>query len=180
MLTQVFLVKPRAGDHVQVSSLMKMGRRHSFKDLRLVLVIRHGRAQNFPLTASSHSSMSFADTESRHAAHLDALHFLPLNACRHSPAHAAALLAWSILPRARLICGAINSPSLRNLLTDFPHACLRSTPLMQIRAMIVAAIVFGNCRVKRTGKKQHCVQKSGLLEVSYQLADGVREMGVGR
>lgn len=112
--------------------------------------------------------------------------------CRHSPAHAAALLAWSILPRARLICGAINSLSLRNLLTDFPHACLRSALIMQLLAMAVAAprlhvccdggvgcegggAVLGIARLlweRKNKGKRHCVQKSCSLKsaISSQMA----------
>lgn len=102
-----------------------------------------GRAPT--LTASSHSFTPLADIESGHGAHLDALHFpcsclfpaaerlLPLPSTRHCT------LSVVHSPRARLICGAINSPSLRNLLTDIPHACLRSTLIMHLLAMIVAA-----------------------------------------
>lgn len=113
------------------------------------------------LTASSHSFMPLADMESCHATNLDALHFLcsclfpaaerrpPLPGTRHCT------LSVVRSPRARLICGAINSPSLRNLLTDIPHACLRSPLIMHLLAVIVAATRphvcidggFGTCKV---------------------------------
>lgn len=149
------------------------------------------------LTASSHSFTPLADIESGHGAHLDALHFPcsclfpaaerlpPLPGTRHCT------LSVVHSPRARLICGAINSPSLRSLLTDIPHACLRSTLIMHLLAMIVAATrphvcidgvvgrfwdLQGYSVKKVRKKKRHCVQKSGFLEVSYQRADGVRAM----
>lgn len=150
-----------------------------------------GRAPT--LTVCSHSFMPLADIESGHGAHLDALHFPcsclfpaaerlpPLPGTRHCT------LSVVHSPRARLICGAINSPSLWNLLTDIPHACLRSTLIMHLLAMIVAATRPNACidgvagrfwdlqgySVKKVGKKNAIVCRNLVFlksTISAQMA----------